>query len=116
MVKQIIVVRRDLQMGIGKIISQACHACLNASEEARNLNRDTWKKWLNEGAKKIVVKVHSLEELLDLERQAKRLRLPHSLIVDRGLTQLPPDTPTSIGIGPADDEIVDKVTGKLRLL
>ena len=116
MVKQIIVVRKDLRIGTGKLISQACHACLSASEKARNLDLRTWKKWLNEGGKKIIVKVTSLEELLDLERQAKRLMLPNSLIIDRGLTQLPPDTPTSLGIGPADDEIVDKVTGKLKLL
>lgn len=116
MVKQVIVVRRDLRMGTGKIVGQACHACLGASEEARKRNLNNWNKWLSEGAKKIVVKVYSLEELLELERQARRLRLPNSLVVDRGLTQLPPDTPTSLGIGPADDEVVDKITGKLKLL
>ncbi len=103
-------------MGTGKLIGQACHACLSASEEARKHNPDVWKKWLNEGAKKIVVKVYSLEELLALEREAKKLRLPNALIVDRGLTQLPPDTSTSLGIGPAEDEVIDRITGNLKLL
>lgn len=69
-----------------------------------------------EGAKKIVVKVNSLEELKELEKKAKGLKLPNALIVDRGLTQIPPDTPTSLGIGPADDGIIDKLTGNLKLL
>ena len=103
-------------MGTGKIVSQACHASLGASEEARKRDSNNWKRWLSEGAKKVIVKVFSLEELLELEQQAKRMRLPNTLVVDRGLTQLPPATPTSLGIGPADDEVIDKITGKLKLL
>ncbi len=103
-------------MGTGKIVGQACHACLGASEEARKHDLSLWKKWLAEGAKKIVVKVYSLEELLELERQAKKLRLPSTLIVDRGLTQLPPDTPTALGIGPSENAVIDKITGNLKLL
>ena len=116
MAKQVIAIRKDLRMGTGKLVGQACHACLGASEEARKRDADVWRRWLREGAKKIVVKVYSLEELLALEREAKRLGLPYALVVDRGLTQLPPDTPTSLGIGPAEDEIIDKITGKLKLL
>lgn len=116
LLKQVIVVRKDLGMGTGKIVGQACHASLGASEEARRQNLSVWKRWLFEGAKKIVVKVSSLEELLELEREAKRLRLPNALVVDRGLTQLPPSTPTALGIGPAEDEVIDKITGKLKLL
>jgi len=103
-------------MGIGKIVGQACHACLGASEEARKHDVSIWKRWLCEGSKKIVVKIHSLEELQELEQEANRLRLPHMVVVDRGLTQVPPDTPTALGIGPAEDNIVDKITGKLKLL
>ncbi|MFH0897688.1 MAG: peptidyl-tRNA hydrolase Pth2 [Candidatus Bathyarchaeota archaeon] len=116
MAKQVIVVRRDLEMGTGKIVGQACHACLGASEETRKHDPSLWRRWLAEGAKKIVVKVYSLEELLELEREAKKFRLPNSLVVDRGLTQLPPDTPTALGIGPAEDELIDRITGKLKLL
>lgn len=116
LVKQAIVIRKDLRMGVGKLIGQACHACLGASEETRHRDLDIWMKWLCEGAKKVVLKVYSLEDLMGLEREARSLGLPKVLIVDRGLTQLPPDTPTTLGIGPAEDEIIDKITGNLKLL
>ena len=116
MVKQVIVIRKDLLMSSGKIIGQACHACLGASEEAKKHNFVIWKKWMSEGAKKIVVKVTSLEELLELERKARKLRLPNILVIDRGLTQVPPNTPTSLGIGPSEDNVIDEITGQLKLL
>jgi len=71
---------------------------------------------LEEGQCKVVVKVKNEEELLELKKRAKELGLPHALIVDRGLTEVPPDTITCLGIGPAPAEKLDKLTGKLPLL
>ena len=84
--KQVIVVRKDLKMSIGKLSSQACHASLESSEEAKKQNRTDWKTWHEEGAKKVVVQVGSLEELLELEEKARHVKLPIALIIDRGLT------------------------------
>jgi PTH2 family peptidyl-tRNA hydrolase len=114
--KQAIVVRADLKMGKGKIAAQACHAAVSAAEEARKHHRKWWEEWLDEGQRKVVVKVKDEAELLQLKLQAERMRLPYVLIYDRGLTQLPPDTLTCLGIGPAPNEKTDKITGKLRLL
>ena len=114
--KQVIVVRSDLKMSRGKIAAQAGHAAVSAAEEARKLHPIWWKAWLNEGQCKIAVKVRSEKELLTLEEESKELELPSALICDMGLTQLPPNTATCLGIGPAPSEKVDKITGKLTLL
>ena len=114
--KQVIVVRADLKMGKGKIAAQAGHAAVSASEEAKRRFRDWWDSWLAEGQSKVAVKVSSLEKLLDLEASAKKLDLPLALITDRGLTQLEPGTTTCLAIGPAPAEVVDRLTGNLKLL
>lgn len=114
--KQVIVVRTDLKMGKGKLAAQVGHAAVSAAEEAKKKCPEWWQAWLEEGQCKVAVKVKSLEELLELQREAIRLKLPHSLVADRGLTQLPPGTVTCLGVGPAPSTRVDRVTGKLPLL
>ena len=114
--KQVLVIRKDLKMGTGKLVVQACHACLEASEEAKKRNPELWVRWREEGAKKVAVKVFSLEELEELEKKCRSYRLPVALIIDRGLTPLPPNTPTALGIGPAPEAEVDRITGGLKLL
>jgi len=114
--KQVIVMRTDLEMSRGKIAAQAGHAAVSAAEEARKHHLKWWKAWLKEGQCKIAVKVESEQELLELERQAKESGLPYALIYDRGLTELPPNTLTCLGIGPAPCDKIDKIPGKLALL
>ena len=114
--KQVIVFRSDLKLSKGKIAAQAGHAAVSAAEEARKRHRSWWEAWLFEGQCKIAVKVKNEEELLELERQANDLGLPNALIVDRGLTEISPDTVTCLGIGPVPAEKVDRLTGGLPLL
>ncbi len=114
--KQVIAVRTDLGMSKGKMAVQVAHGAVSAAERARVSNQDVWRSWLQEGQKKVAVKVQSEEELLQLMREAIAHRLPYSLIRDAGMTELPPGTMTVIGIGPAKSEEVDKVTADLKLL
>jgi PTH2 family peptidyl-tRNA hydrolase len=114
--KQVIVLRTDLGMSVGKLISQACHACLEAVEEAKKTRHEAWRRWRDEGAKKVVLQVDSLEELLELAEEARELGLPYAVIEDRGLTEVPPGTVTALGVGPERSELVDEVTGGLKLL
>ena len=114
--KQVIVLRTDLGMSVGKLISQACHACLEAVEEAKKTRHDAWRRWRDEGAKKVIVQVDSLEALEELAETAEKLGIPRALIVDRGLTEIPPGTVTALGLGPEKSDVIDKVTGDLKLV
>ncbi|UCD07560.1 MAG: peptidyl-tRNA hydrolase [Candidatus Aenigmatarchaeota archaeon] len=113
MYKQVVVVRRDLKLDKGKLAVQVAHASLNAYKKS---DPDARKKWEDSGGKKVVVRVESLREMLDLHKKAKDLDLPYSLIRDAGRTKVPPGTITVLGIGPCKEEDLDKVTGKLKIL
>jgi PTH2 family peptidyl-tRNA hydrolase len=114
--KQVIAVRRDLEMGKGKMAVQVAHAAVSAAEEARKRFAEWWEAWLREGQCKVAVRVDSLDEILQLERRSRELQLPFALITDRGLTQIDPGTTTCLGIGPAPSSLVDTLTGNLSLL
>ena len=114
--KLVVIFRSDLRLSRGKVAVQAGHAAVSAAEEARKRHRDWWEEWLHEGQRKIVVKAKTEKELEELEEQARELGLPCALIVDRGLTEIPPNTITCLGIGPAPSEKIDRLTGNLPLL
>lgn len=116
----VIVVRTDLDMGKGKIAAQVAHAAVSLVLDVLNSSNNVWKEWLNywlnEGQPKIVVKVPNLEELNKRYERAISLGLPATIIQDAGKTQLEPGTITCLGIGPAPSDLVDKITGDLKLL
>lgn len=114
--QQVLVVRTDLKMEKGKIAAQCSHAAIAAflkSQQSKYGN--SAQQWLDEGMKKIVIKVSSEKELLELFEQAKR-QFPAALIQDAGHTQVEPGSKTCIGIGPAPENELHKLTGKLKLL
>ena len=114
--KQAIVFRSDIALSKGKIAAQAGHAAVSAAKKSRKEQNDWWRKWIKEGQCKIILKVSSEEQLRELERHAKELSIPAALVIDRGLTEIPPGTVTCLGIGPAPARMVDGLTGKLSLL
>ena len=71
--KQVIAVRTDLGMTKGKLAVQVAHGAVSASERARITEQALWKSWFREGQKKVVVKVTSEEDLIQLRRDAINL-------------------------------------------
>ena len=114
--KMVIVVRTDLKMSTGKMVAQACHAAVSASEQAKKSHTKHWRRWRDEGAKKVALEAESLEELNELSVEAEKLDIVYVLIQDAGHTEVPPGTVTCLAIGPDQEHRVDKVTGKLPLL
>jgi PTH2 family peptidyl-tRNA hydrolase len=114
--KQVIVVRADLKMSKGKIAVQVAHGAIAAAEQSKKEKSDWFDAWLYEGQKKVVVKVAGDEKLRKLQEKAARLGIPNELIQDAGLTELPPGTTTVLALGPAPNDVIDKVTRGLHLL
>ncbi|MHA1832288.1 MAG: peptidyl-tRNA hydrolase Pth2 [Candidatus Helarchaeota archaeon] len=113
MYKQVIVVREDLKLSPGKLAAQVAHASIGSWRKAGRLAKSLWRL---EGEKKVVLKVKNKNELLELTKKAKKLKLPHVLIRDAGLTEIQGGTVTCLGIGPAKEKNINKVTGSLPLL
>ena len=114
-IKQVIVVRTDLDMGKGKIAAQVGHACVLGAEHVRKSNPNWFVKWWT-GQEKVVVKVSGSKELEKIKVGAIELGLPWSEVTDAGHTQIAPGTTTCISIGPAPENLIDKITGDLKLL
>jgi len=114
--KQVMVVRKDLELSKGKLAVQVAHASLGAYEKAMQARKKYVEDWQREGQKKVVLGVDTLAELKELQKKAMALKLPVCLIQDAGLTELEPGTITVLGIGPAPEAEIDKVTGSLSTL
>jgi len=129
-IKQVIVIRTDLEMGKGKIAAQVGHACVLGAEHVRKSHPEWFNKWWG-GQEKVVLKVSGIKELQEVKKHAidlgiKELQevkkhaidldLPWSEVTDAGHTQIAPGTITCISIGPAPENLIDKITGDLKLL
>jgi len=64
----------------------------------------------------VVLKVQTLDELEELKRIADDEGIANYLVVDAGRTQIPTSSVTVLALGPDEDEILDEVTGDLKLL
>jgi PTH2 family peptidyl-tRNA hydrolase len=112
MYKQVIILRKDLEMSTGKKCVQSCHACLGSYKKA---SKSVINKWNSEGQKKVVLEIDSKEKILKLYEKAKEKNIACFLVQDAGLTQLDPGTITALGLGPEDEKKIDKITGNLKL-
>jgi len=108
--------RVDLNMSTGKLIAQAAHAAVGASELGKKENHKAWRRWRDEGAKKVALEAESLEEIEELAEKANKLDIVNILIQDAGHTEVPPGTVTALGLGPDRTDLLDKVTGSLPLI
>lgn len=113
--KLVVVVREDLKMSGGKLAAQVAHAAVACALEAKKRKPKWFSEWYREGQKKVVLKAKDLEELRSLKEKASRAGLTLAMIADAGLTELPPNTITCLGIGPAPNEAIDPITGSLPL-
>lgn len=120
--KQVIIVRKDLNINRGKQIAQACHASMaflldNIWDDGKKIHLSVKQlAWAFGGQAKICCQVSSEEELLDVYNKAKAAKLEVHLITDSGKTYFDGvPTKTCLAIGPADSDEIDPITGHLKL-
>lgn len=115
--KQVIVIRHDLNMRQGKAIAQGCHASNAASRSAERSHPGEYVSWMLTGMTKVCVRVESEEELLGIFGAARAAGLPVELVTDAGHTEFHGvPTRTCLAIGPCRNSDVNPITGRLRLL
>jgi PTH2 family peptidyl-tRNA hydrolase len=123
--KQVIVVRKDLNMRKGKLAAQVAHASMKvffdkatASYGDITISNCTQEMvdWVEGIFTKIVVYVTTEQELHDLKDKADNLNVPNALVMDAGKTEFKEPTYTCIAIGPDDPIYVDEITGDLPLM
>ena len=117
--KLVIVMRKDLNMPVGKCIAQGGHAILGVVNLIRNEGTPEQKQsmadWDAGSFTKITLAVDSEEKLLKIYEKAQEQGLPVRLIRDNGWTVFDGiPTLTCLGILGKSSEI-DKVTKRLRL-
>jgi len=132
-VKQVIVMRTDLNCRKGKMVAQGAHAAmlfiLRRVVSIPSANDHTGDEiivsgsftedeetWMSGEITKVVVGVGSLDKLLELKNHADALGVTAHLMVDNGYTELEPQTITCLAIGPARSSLIDPITGHLKLL
>jgi PTH2 family peptidyl-tRNA hydrolase len=123
--KQVIVMRKDLNMRKGKLVAQGAHASLGAILQQMRKDGDRLvldltdprlEPWITGRFKKICVYVNNEEELLALFAAAKLSDMICSLITDAGLTEFNGvPTNTCIAIGPDFEDKVDELCKHLPL-
>jgi PTH2 family peptidyl-tRNA hydrolase len=134
-IKQVIVVRKDLNMRKGKLAAQVAHASMavlmaQMDEDPRYTDNenltlffmpmhkdDPMYLWLKGLFTKVVVSCDSEQELLELRNKAAQEDIHYALITDAGLTEFHGvPTNTCLALGPDNVEIINKITGHLKLL
>ena len=123
--KQVIVLRKDLNMRKGKMVAQGAHASMRAILKLATRVGDSLvipldsriEPWLCGRFTKICVSVNSEAELLAIHEKAKAAGLVTSLILDAGLTEFGGvPTHTAVAVGPDEATKVNAITGELPLL
>lgn len=143
--KQVIVIRKDLNMRKGKMISQGSHASMAFLTQDSNLSISyvhhndgnvylSWddadavdhrlkkhilqiNQWMRNSFRKIVCYVNSEEELVAIHEKALAAGLLSHLIEDNGLTEFNGvKTKTAVAIGPDWDDAFEGITDHLPLL
>ncbi|HIN08541.1 MAG: aminoacyl-tRNA hydrolase [Methanobacteriota archaeon] len=112
----VIAVRGDLKLSRGKLAAQVAHAAVSCALRAQKHDRREFRNWFDEGQRKVTVRCPDEPALHTLQADARAAGLTTGLVRDAGRTELAAGTITCLGIGPAGEAELDRLTGNLPLL
>lgn len=144
MYKQIIIVRRDLDLSPGKLSGQVSHASMafltnmlkehvlpaagGYKVESFTMEKGLYENWINDIFTKVVLKAKNKNQLLKAVKMAEDLGMEEGkdffLIKDCCLTELIPEevdengvgrTLTCIGFRPMEETVIDQIGRKYQL-
>ncbi len=127
-IKQVIVLRKDLNMRKGKMCAQAAHAAMivlckkietHIRERVAEQIPFKWEEcqWLLGSFTKIVLGAKDLTELVEIQQKALDAGLTCHMMIDNGETEFGNvKTVTAIAIGPDYSSKIDPITKDLQLL
>jgi PTH2 family peptidyl-tRNA hydrolase len=108
--KQVILIRKDLEMSRGKLAVQINHATAMAVMRA---DRKTQERWMQNGIKVVIVGIDTLEEMVELDYKLQAERsIPHFMATDLGTTEFNRPEITALAVGPAPAKMINKYTSK----
>lgn len=143
--KMVLVIRTDLSMSKGKVAAQCAHAAVACYKKASKKTPLLLKQWEIFGQAKVTLKApdastrvaepaqnftrensmfakgtESIKQtqengLEELAAEAERVGIVACIIHDAGRTQIERGSSTVLGIGPATSNVIDKITGHLKL-
>ena len=86
-----------------------------AYQQAKRKEPRILKEWEDCGQAKVVLKVDTEEDMLELATTARAIGLITSIVRDAGRTQIASGSKTVLGIGPGPVDIIDQISGHLKL-
>ena len=138
--KQVIILRKDLNMSLGKACAQVSHAsmaflshfvCDNVDENGHvdgYIDKDILHEWIEGVFTKCVLRAKNKNQLLKAKTMAEEMGMVEGkdfwLIKDNCLTELEPEevdengvgrTLTCIGFAPCEESVIDKIGRKYNL-
>jgi len=128
--KQVLVMKKfpkERNLRTGKYVAQGAHASLGAllslgkyDEEMTTftipLDNAFVFEWLVGRFTKITCYVNTDDELAEIYNKAKEAGIATAIITDSGLTEFGGvPTLTAVGVGPDNEELINKITGHLPL-
>lgn len=112
-IKQVIIVRTDLNMRKGKMCAQSAHASMKVFFDRMKFEGSNFYhykdcittfthemlEWMQGSFTKIVVGCNSEQELFDLQKQADEVGIVNAIILDNGNTEFKEICPVCLGSG-----------------